>query len=138
MNFNVAKGNQFLQFLHIDGDSNNKTTGVRSRLVARSQHWTTVSKGTRSLSASDFNSTDNNQPWKMACCGILTQVHPYFQRWGWIQVHPHPGRMLSVLLKTGTLSDPVPFNNVVRDKGIALLPNKLRVVSCLINQNNEL
>ena len=36
-----------------------------------------VLKGTGSLSALDFNSTGNSQPWKKACCGIMTQVHPH-------------------------------------------------------------
>ena len=27
-----------------------------------------------------FNSTRSNQPWKQACCGIPTRVHPHLQR----------------------------------------------------------
>ena len=54
-----------------------KPTAMRSRLMARSQFWTTVSKRTGSLSAPDVNSTGNNQPWKKACCGIPTLVHPH-------------------------------------------------------------
>ena len=32
---------------------------------------------TGSLSAPDVNSADDNQPWKKACCGIPTRVHPH-------------------------------------------------------------
>ena len=62
-------------FLCIDGDSNDKLTAMWSRSVARSQRWTTVSKGTGWLCAPDFNSTGNNQLWKKACFGIPTRVH---------------------------------------------------------------
>ena len=59
------------------GDSNDKPKAMRSRSVARSQCWTTESIRTRSLSAPDVNSTGNILPWKKACCGIPTWVHPH-------------------------------------------------------------
>ena len=59
------------------GDSNDKPTAMRSQFIAESQCWTTDSKRTRSLSPPDVNSTDSNQPWKRACCGILTRVRPH-------------------------------------------------------------
>ena len=37
---------------------------------------TIVSKRTGLLSAPNVNSTGNNQPWKKACCGIQTRIHP--------------------------------------------------------------
>ena len=44
------------------GDSNDKPTAMRSRSMARSQCWATVSKRTGSLNAPDVNSTNDNQP----------------------------------------------------------------------------
>ena len=58
----VIIDNQFLLFLRNNGDSNDKPTAMQSRSVTRNQCCTTLSKGTGSLSAPDFNSTGNNQP----------------------------------------------------------------------------
>ena len=44
------------------GDSNDKTTAMQSRSMARSQCWPAVLIKTGSLSAPDVNSTDDNQP----------------------------------------------------------------------------
>ena len=62
--------------------------------------------GTRSLSAPDVNSTDNNKPWKKACCGMPTRVR--------IPQHFFQGWLLSVLLTSGALSEPVPIDTVVQ------------------------
>ena len=39
--------------------------------------WVSELIRTGSLSAPDVNSTDNNQPPRKACYGILTSVHPH-------------------------------------------------------------
>ena len=71
-------------FVRANGDLNDKPTAMQSRLMARSQCRTTVLRRTRLLSAPDVNSTDNNQPWKKACCVIPTRVHPHHVLcWSW-------------------------------------------------------
>ena len=65
------------QVIQTGGDSSDKPTAMHSRSMAGSQCWTTDSKRTGSLSAPDVNSTGNDQPWKKACCGIPTRVHPH-------------------------------------------------------------
>ena len=46
----------------MDGESNDEALAMQSQLAARSHCWTTVLIGTKSHSAPDVNSTDNNQP----------------------------------------------------------------------------
>ena len=51
--------------------------GKGGNLLMQSAHNFSLLIWTGWLSAPDVNSTDNNQPWKDACCGILTWVHPH-------------------------------------------------------------
>ena len=68
-----------------------------------------VSKGTGSLSAPNFNSTDNDQPWKKACCEIPTRVHPHLPG---LTLNQYTTWLASI--KSGALSDPVPFDTGVQ------------------------